>query len=75
MGYQKFTCEKVARAVGLEGESRQSGEIKFLCPVHNDNTPSLSINPEKGAWKCHPCDAGGNAWASSLLSMVGVTGH
>lgn len=31
-----------------------------LCPFHKDRTPSLSVNTEKGVWKCHAgCGAGG----------------
>jgi putative DNA primase/helicase len=31
-----------------------------LCPFHQDKTPSLSINAEKGVWKCHTgCGGGG----------------
>jgi len=31
-----------------------------LCPFHQDRTPSLSINTDKGVWKCHAgCGAGG----------------
>ena len=28
---------------------------KVLCPFHNDTRPSLSINLEKGWFKCHSC--------------------
>ncbi len=31
-----------------------------LCPFHQDRTPSLSVNTEKGVYKCHAgCGAGG----------------
>lgn len=30
------------------------------CPFHVDKTASLSVNAEKGVWKCHgPCNTGG----------------
>jgi DNA primase len=34
-----------------------------LCPFHDDHSPSLSVNHEKGVWKCHStrCGKGGNA--------------
>lgn len=29
------------------------------CPFHNDTRPSLSVNIETGAFKCHACGARG----------------
>lgn len=34
---------------------------KCLCPFHNDNHPSMSIEENKGIVKCFSCGAGGNA--------------
>ena len=34
---------------------------KCICPFHNDNHPSMSINTNKGIAKCFSCGAGGNA--------------
>lgn len=40
---------------------RRSGSgFSAQCPLHEDQTPSLSINTEKGVWKCHGgCGHGG----------------
>jgi hypothetical protein len=37
-------------------------EIPIRCPLpsHNDADPSASLNPDKGVWKCHSCDAAGD---------------
>ncbi|MBX9802007.1 MAG: toprim domain-containing protein [Caulobacteraceae bacterium] len=34
------------------------------CPFHKDDTPSLSVTPDKNLWRCFGCDAGGDviAW-------------
>lgn len=41
---------------------RRSGvQWEALCPFHAENTPSLKIHPEKRLWRCHGCQAGGNA--------------
>lgn len=31
-----------------------------LCPFHDDKTPSLSVSPSKGIFKCFSCGKGGN---------------
>ncbi|HZJ86776.1 MAG TPA: DNA primase, partial [Erysipelothrix sp.] len=33
-----------------------------LCPFHEDNNPSLSVNPEKQIFKCFVCGTGGNVF-------------
>ena len=37
----------------------RGGELYFCCPCHDDHHPSLSINLQKGYFKCHSCDAKG----------------
>lgn len=34
---------------------------KCLCPFHNDNNPSLVVNPKKNIATCFACGTGGNA--------------
>lgn len=38
-----------------------SGEWIGCCPFHDDRSPSLSVNREKGLWHCFGCGAGGDA--------------
>ena len=35
------------------------GFQKVRCPVHNDGTPSMTVDVQSGAFKCHACDAHG----------------
>jgi len=42
---------------------------KFVCPAHNDHSPSASINPKNPEkWKCFACGAGGNKYDYLLHS-------
>ena len=43
----------------------------FQCPCHDDQHPSLSINPEKNCWLCGPCGKSGNAWELAAF----ISGH
>ena len=41
---------------------RKSGaNYKGLCPFHDDRTPSFSVSPAKGIYKCFSCGKAGNA--------------
>jgi hypothetical protein len=64
-------CIEVVQAAGLRGETKQGREVLFLCPCHDDHSPSLTINPDKNAWLCGPCAKGGNAWALAAF-ILGV---
>jgi DNA primase catalytic core len=52
--------EVVERYVDLR---KAGSRFVGLCPFHADkNTPSLSIEPNKGLWICYGCRAGGNVF-------------
>jgi len=41
------------------------------CPFHQEKTPSFSVNPAKGVFKCFGCGKGGNVF-SFVMEMEGV---
>ena len=48
----------VGRYVSLK---RSGGNLWGLCPFHSEKTPSFSVNPSRGIYKCFGCGKGGNA--------------
>lgn len=58
----KATCEQIARAALGEPMKRAGTELLWRCPNHEDQHPSLSINPKKDVFMCGPCGASGTAW-------------
>ncbi len=51
--------ELVSRYVNL----KQSGSsYKGVCPFHEDNDPSLTVDPSKKLWHCFGCGAGGDVF-------------
>jgi DNA primase len=41
-------------------DQRNTGMAK--CPLHDDNTPSMSYRLDEGLWNCHSCGKGGDSF-------------
>ncbi len=52
------------------GRPLNPAETVFLCPAHDDHSPSANWNSVKGAWHCHACDEGGGAF--DLGDFLGI---
>jgi len=50
---------------------RQGHGYVALCPWHDDQHPSLQVNPERQSWKCWVCDIGGDVF-SFVMQREGV---
>ena len=40
---------------------KRGSSYKGLCPFHDDTTPSFSVSPSRGVYKCFACGKAGNA--------------
>ncbi|MDX1561942.1 MAG: DNA primase, partial [Gammaproteobacteria bacterium] len=64
---QAFLNELVARTdlldlIGARVTLKRAGSNhKGLCPFHDEKTPSFTVSPDKGFYKCFGCGAYGNA--------------
>ena len=48
------------QAFGVQVRKQGRG-CKALCPFHDETTPSLSIDPKKGLYKCFGCGKAGDS--------------
>jgi hypothetical protein len=58
---RKGSILDVAARLGLDDPVRSGDELAFLCPLHDDNHPSLFLNEERGLWFCFACHEGGDS--------------
>ena len=61
----------IARYSGVELKLR-GRELWGLCPFHADRSPSLAVNPDKGAWICR-AGCGGGSGADFLMKLRGLS--
>lgn len=63
-------CDKLGLLGGRGSFTRQGGGVLIRCPVHDDRTPSCSVQVRSSVllWKCHACDASGD-----VLTLVAAT--
>lgn len=63
----------LAQLIALPLVSKPVGHGRWMarCPFHDDSTPSLSIDANKGLWHCFGCNAGGDAitWAEQYYGL------
>ncbi|MET9861940.1 CHC2 zinc finger domain-containing protein [Streptomyces smyrnaeus] len=47
---------------GVEYDANRTSGMTH-CPLHEDRTPSMSYNTDKGLWRCHSCGEGGDSYS------------
>jgi DNA primase len=53
----------IVEVIGEHVRLRKAGsKWKGLCPLHQEKTPSFSIDPDKGLWYCFGCNQGGSVF-------------
>jgi len=59
---QIFETVQIEQVVGDFVDLKQKG-VNYVgsCPFHNEKTPSFSVSPAKGIYKCFGCGVGGNS--------------
>jgi DNA primase len=56
-----FDVAPIEEVVGEYVTLKRAGaNYKGLCPFHDDKSPSMSVSPSKGIFKCFSCGQGGN---------------
>ena len=53
---KQYPIEELCIQLGIEINNRNKG----ICPLHQEKTPSFSINKEKNVWYCFGCSEGGD---------------
>jgi len=56
-----FTTARIEEVVGdFVNLKKRGANYMGLCPFHNEKTPSFTVSPAKGIYKCFGCGKGGN---------------
>jgi hypothetical protein len=62
--------DRLEAALLARSGKRHGQEMRFLCPVHDDEHPSADWNREKSAWMCRACTAKGSS--RDLAALLGL---
>lgn len=79
MKLSQRTIDEVHNRVSIEevvsdfvSLKKRGQNLVACCPFHDEKTPSFSVNPAKGIYKCFGCGKGGDA-ISFVMEIEGVT--
>ena len=58
-----LSAHDIVELVGRHVPLKKTGRAwKACCPFHEEKTPSFTVNPERGTFKCFGCQKGGNVF-------------
>lgn len=57
-----MSLTEVWESYGGQVVGRDSEWRKALCPIHQEKTPSASVNEDAGKWNCFVCDEHGDVF-------------
>ncbi len=64
--------DKIVEIISTSVELKLSGNNFIgLCPFHHEKTPSFTVSPQKGIYKCFGCGQGGDA-INFLMEKEGI---
>src|SRR5215204_707572 len=60
--FDAMRCADIVEAIQTLGTPLQKRGREWwgLCPFHQERTPSFAVSLEKGVWRCHGCQRGGD---------------
>ena len=58
-----FDAVRIEEVIGDFVSDLKKKGVNYMacCPFHDEKTPSFSVSPSKGIYKCFGCGKGGNA--------------
>lgn len=59
---ERTRIDDVIRAAGIELRPAGGGNLKGLCPFHDEQTASFHVQPARGKYHCFGCDEGGDVF-------------
>jgi hypothetical protein len=60
--FDTMRCADIVEAIQMLGTPLRKRDREWwgLCPFHQERTPSFAVSLEKGVWRCHGCQRGGD---------------
>ena len=66
---RSIAIAEVLRKIGIEAPTQRSKLMQVCCPLHDDSTPSMSVDWSRGLWFCHACAEGGDGIRLYMRAM------
>jgi DNA primase len=57
----RIDLARVVTALLGPAPKRLGRRLLWPCPFHDEHNPSFEVDPQRGTWRCWPCNLGGDA--------------